>query len=232
VTLPNNGVPNQTGTLMTDGAFTGGGMSVSKGRLNFSTTPLATLQPHHIITLIDSQPALTRATTGFRPLASANDTWVGTDVPSGGVGVNQGQLAFGAPVSITNYIGGVGDGKTHNWKERLTAEQKIFKVPVKIEQGGSLTVGTGSPLSRIEIYSVKAVPERRVPPQSCADMVVKAVGVTKSDQITGVTPPAGLGNLSLNTYPADADAVTLHFCNPGTSETSTPKGTYSFLAVR
>lgn len=232
MTSRNNGVPNQTATLMTDGTYEGGGMSVSKGRLNFSTTPSATLQPHHIITLIDSQPAFTRATTGYRPAASANDTWIGTDVASGGVGLNQGQLAFGAPVSITNYIGGVGDGKTHNWKERLTAEQKTFKVPVKIEQGGSLTVGTGSPLSRIEIYSVKAIPERRVPPQSCADTIVKAVGVTKSDQITGVTPPGGLGNLSLNTYPGDADAVILHFCNPGTSETSTPKGTYSFLAVR
>ena len=55
-TSSNNSVPNQSATMITDGPSAGGGMSVSKGRLNFSSTPLASLQPHHIITLIDSQP--------------------------------------------------------------------------------------------------------------------------------------------------------------------------------
>ena len=83
MTAANNGVPNQTATLMTDGSSAGGGMSLSKGRLNFSTSPAASLQPHHIITLVDSQPALTRSTWGYRPTASATDTWIGTDVSSG-----------------------------------------------------------------------------------------------------------------------------------------------------
>lgn len=138
MTTANNSMPNQTATLMTDGGSAGGGMSLSKGRLNFSTTQSAALQPHHIITLIDSQPAQTRTTIGYRPPASANDTWIGTDVASGGVGLSLGQLAFGAPVSITNYIAATGDGIHVNWLERLTAGLKEFNVPVKFDQSVTL----------------------------------------------------------------------------------------------
>ncbi|HTR24659.1 MAG TPA: hypothetical protein VMI10_11800 [Terriglobales bacterium] len=138
MTSPNNAVPNQTAALMTDGAAAGGGMYLSKGRLNFSTSPAAALQPHHIITLIDSQPGLTRSTWGYRPVASASDTWIGTDVASGGVGLNLGQLAFGAPVAISNYIGATGDGVHANWLERLTATLKEVNVPVKFDQNVSI----------------------------------------------------------------------------------------------
>jgi hypothetical protein len=138
VTPPNNSVPNQTATIITDGSAAGGGVSLSKGRLNFSSTALAALQPHHIITLIDSQPALTQSTTGYRPLASVNDTWIGTDVPTGGVGLSAGQLAFGAPVSITNYIAQTGDGVHANWLERLSASLKEFNVAVKFDQSVTL----------------------------------------------------------------------------------------------
>ncbi len=231
VTTANNSVPNQTATLMTDGAAAGGGQMVSKGRLNFGTSPWATLQPHHIITLVDSQPGLSRGTIGYRPPASANDVWIGTDVPAGGVRLNLGQLAFGAPVSITNYIGATGDGVHTNWLERLTSKQKTFAVPVKITGGNSLTLGDGSPLSQMKIYGVN-MPASHAPPQSCVDVVGKAGGLAKSDQITGITPPAKLGNLSLNAYAAGADAIMLHFCNPSGTEATTPPGTYSFLAVR
>ena len=139
LTAANNGVPNQTATLMTDGAAAGGGMSVSKGRLNFSTSPSANLQPHHIITLVDSQPALTRSTWGYRPGASANDTWIGTDVTSGGVGLTQGQLAFGAPIAISNYIAATGDGVHANWLERLTAGLKEFNIPAKFDQSVTIS---------------------------------------------------------------------------------------------
>ena len=139
MTAPNNSVPNQTGTLMTDGSAAGGGMFLSKGRLNFSTSPSAVLQPHHIITLIDSQPGLTRSTWGYRPAANASDTWIGTDVASGGVGLNQGQLAFGAPVAISNYIGATGDGTHANWQERLTATLKELNVAVKFDQSVSIS---------------------------------------------------------------------------------------------
>ena len=232
VTTANNSVPNQAATLMTDGAAAGGGISLSKGRLNFSTTQSAALQPHHIITLIDSQPARTRATLGYRPPASANDTWIGTDAPKGGVGLWLGQLAFGAPVSITNYIARVGDGKTRDWKERLTSKEKTFAVPVTIEEGNTFTLGDGSPLSQMRIYRASAVSASRVPPQSCIDIIAKVDGLTESDQITGITPPKGLENLSLNAYAAHKNAIDLHFCNPSPSEVASPPGTYSFLAVR
>ena len=231
VTTPNNSVPNQTATLMTDGPAVGGGQTVSKGRLNFSTSPWAALQPHHIITLVDSQPALTRATIGFRPPASANDVWIGTDVSPGGVYLPDAQLAFGAPVAISSYIAGIGDGKTQNWLERLTAKQKIFAVPVTIKQGSTLTLGEGSPLSQMKVYRIEHVGGSRVPPQSCIDIAAKAAGLTSSDQITSVTPPDRLGNLSLNAY-ASPDSVTLHFCNASTAAAAVPAGAYSFLAVR
>ena len=223
--------PNQTATLLSDGAPAGGGATVTKGRLSFTTSPFAVLQPHHIITLIDSQPGLTQATIGYRPPASANDVWIGTDVTRRGVGLNAGQLAFGAPVSITNYIGATGDGVHTNWLERLTSKQKTFAVSVTINDGNSFTLGDGSPLSQMKIYRIN-MPESHVPPQSCVDVVGEAKGLTKSDQITGVTPPGRLGNLSLNTYSADEGLIVLHFCNPSGSEAITPSGAYSFLAVR
>ncbi len=131
ITASNNSVPNQTATILSDGAEVSGGMSLSKGRLNFTTTIGAALTPHHIITLIDSQPTLTQATWGYRPAASGNDTWIGTDVPSGGARLSSGQLAFGSPVSITNYIGQTGDGVHANWSEKLTSTTKTFAVPVR-----------------------------------------------------------------------------------------------------
>jgi hypothetical protein len=51
--------------VLTDGGSVGGGQQLSKGRLNFSSTPFTGVQPHHIITLIDSQPGLTQATWGY-----------------------------------------------------------------------------------------------------------------------------------------------------------------------
>ena len=141
ITSSNNGVPSQTATLMTDGPAAGGGQTVTKGRLNFGTSPWAGLQPHHVITLVDSQPGLTQGTIGYRPAASANDVWIGTDVPAGGVGLTLGQLAFGAPVSITNYIGATGDGAHANWLERLSANLKEFNVGVKFDQGVTMSGG-------------------------------------------------------------------------------------------
>jgi hypothetical protein len=206
-------------------------MKLSKGRLNFSSTPGAYVSAHHIITLLDSQPALTQATWGFRPPANANDTWIGTDL-SGVAYPNSGQLAFGAPVSITNYIRATGDGIHSDWLERLTSKQKTFAVPVTIRDGNSFTLGDGSPLSQMKIYNINSIPAHRVSSQSCFDIVGEAKGLTKADKITGITPPGTLGNLSLNAYPANEGAITLHFCNPSGSDVTTPSGIYSFLAVR
>ena len=205
-------------------------MTLTKGRLNFSSTPGALISAHHIVTLLDSQPALTQSTWGFRPPASATDTWIGTDI-SGQAYPSMGQLAFGAPVSITNYIHATGDGLRPDWLERLTVKQKTFAVPVIITKGNSFTLGDGSPLSQMRVYKIDGVPARHVDSQSCIDVIAQVNGLTKSDQIASITPPDRLGNLSLNAYPAVEGSVILHFCNPSSSEVMSPSGAYSFLAV-
>ena len=220
--------PNQTATFLADFATSAGPQTLTKGRLNFSGPTGAFVSSHHIITLLDSQPGLTQATVGYRPPASASDTWIGTDIGRS-QSATSGKLAFGAPVAITQYINNTGDGSS--WLERLTSKQKTFAVPVRITRGNSFTLGDGSPLSQMQIYSVDDIPASHVPPQSCMDVVGQAVGLTKSDQITGITPPAKLGSLSLNAYAAGADKIMLHFCNASGSEGITPPGAYSFLAV-
>ena len=229
VTTSNNSIRNQTATIITDGPAAGG-TALSKGRLNFSTSPDAALQPHHIITLIDSQPSLTRATVGYRPHASVDDTWIGTDMAPGRATLDAGQLAFGAPVSITNYIHAIGDGAADNWQERLTSYQKTFAVPVQIREGNRFTLGDGSPLSQMKIYRTTTVPERKVSAQSCSDLMEAIKGITGADHISSVNPPGPLGNISLNAY-ATEGAIILHFCNPGRVDASTPAGAYSFLAT-
>jgi hypothetical protein len=137
-TVANNAVKNQTATLLSDGGVNSpaGSDYFSKGRLNFTNVSGLTIYPHHIITLLDSQPGLTQATIGGRPPASTNDVWIGTDANN--VGSTMGQLSFGAPVSITNYIAQIGDGIHANWLERLGATLKEFNVPVKFDQGVTL----------------------------------------------------------------------------------------------
>jgi hypothetical protein len=228
---PGAGVANQTATLITDGANLYGGQTLTKGRLNFSSTSGSIFNPHHIITLVDSQPALTQATWGYRPPASANDVWIGTDGAASGINLNAAPLAFGSPVSITSYIAQTGDGLHPNWLERLTASLKEFKVPVRITPGNSFILGDGSPLSQMKIYSADNMHAKVVPPQSCVDLVGETKGLTKTDQIASITPPGRLGNLSLNAYASAEGAIILHFCNPSTSEATTPPGAYSFLAV-
>ncbi len=224
-----NNQPRVVGTLMQNGPASGGPDPNVKGRLNFLESPAGGLGPSHIITLVDSDPAKTLADAIHRPSNDDKDTYIGLDVPAGGASLSQSQLAFGAPVSLSNYIGNKGDGT--RWKERLTASGKTFAVPVAIQKGNTLTVGEGSPLSRMKIYSTPAIAAVSVAAQSCRDVTQAVPGLTRSDLITGITPPKSLGNLSLNAYASSADALTLHFCNPTTSSVSIPSGAYSFLSV-
>jgi len=55
-------------------------------------------------------------------------------------------------------------------KERLTASERTFAVPVAIEKGNTLTVGEGSPLNRMKIYSTPGVAATNVAAQSCKDV--------------------------------------------------------------
>jgi hypothetical protein len=128
---------NQTATLLSDFAPNSAGPALDAGRLIFTSTGRSALGPYHIITLIDSNPFLTQATTGYRRAASANDTFIGTDAPPS-TAITAGQLSFGAPVSITNYIAQTGDGVHQNWLERLNASLKEFNVPAKFDQSVTL----------------------------------------------------------------------------------------------
>jgi hypothetical protein len=115
------------GALLLQAGSTGNNAIANlKGRLNF-LAPSA-LQATHLITLGDSNPAKTLATPGHRPTNDANDTWIGLDninaFPSGF------QLAFGAPLMISSYIGNVGDNT--NWLERLTSTAKTFGNTIQI----------------------------------------------------------------------------------------------------
>ncbi len=105
-----------------------------KGRLNFPTLGTA---PGHIITLSDSNFQKTIATANNRPTNDANDAFVGYDQGDGNpahIGIS-----MGAPVSLSNYIGNVGDGT--NWLERLTTGLKEFKTNVQMD-GGLTIAGT------------------------------------------------------------------------------------------
>jgi hypothetical protein len=224
-----NNQPRVVGTLMQNGPWSGGPDPNVKGRLNFLGSPAGEIGPSHIITLVDSDPAKTLADGIHRPSNDDKDTYIGLDVPVGGVGFSQSQLAFGAPVSVSNYIGNKGDGT--RWKERLTATEKTFAVPVAIQKGSTLTVGEGSPLSRMKIYSTPGIAAANVAAASCRDVMQPVPGLTKSDLIAGIAPPKPLGNLSLNAYASAPDTLTLHFCNPAASGVSIPSGVYSFLSV-
>ena len=229
-TTPNDSIEDQTATIFTEGGSVSGGLPLNaKGRLNISNL-YGLRSPQDFITLYDSQPQLTRATLGFRPLASPNDVAIGTDCASTCL-PNAVPLALRSPVSISNYVGALPSSGL-GWLERLTSKQKTFAVPVRISEGNSFTLGDGSPLSQMKVYSVDGMPASQVPPQSCIDMAGKVKSLTKSDQISSITPPGPLGNLSLNAYTGDAGTIVLHFCNPSKAEVITPPGSYSFLAVR
>jgi len=121
-----------------------------KGRINLMA-PHGTMAATHLITLADANPAKTLATPGHRPLlmvnpndmSDVNDTWIGLDNLD--ANVNQFQLAFGAPVSISSYIGNIGDNT--NYFERLQSNLKIFRVPITTNSAISSTLTSGPPFS-------------------------------------------------------------------------------------
>ncbi len=212
-------------TLMSNKVANDGGfMKNQKGRLNFLESGSG---PVHIVTLVDSNPNKTFAAQANRAPNDANDAYIGCDTQycSGGAT----GLTLGAPVSISTYIGNVGDGK--NWKERLTEKQETYAVPVVIEAGSTLTLGSGTPLSQVTMYRTKSVASTKVPEQSCVDVKASVPGLTDADQIAGLRPPQPLGSLSVNAYAGAAETIILHFCNPTPLSMVTPPGVYSFLAV-
>ena len=196
----------------------GGQFTNYKGRLNFLTLGSG---PSPLITWEDSSPLKTLAHSLNRPPAEPADSDSGM--------VSSGVQYTRANLEIRNYVGALPD--KNNWKERLTSKDKSFAVPVNIIPGNTLTLGSGSPLSQLKMFSTKAIDRRAVPQQSCIDVAGLVPGLTANDMVTAIKPPGSLGNLSLTGYAVAADSVNLHFCNASSALANTPAGSYSFLAV-
>jgi hypothetical protein len=120
-----NDNPAIVGTVLQLSA-NGGSPGGLKGRLIFEEDPISSTQATHVITLSDSNPTKTMATPNNRPSWDENDTYIGYDQVA--ANYTQTQLSFGAPVSISRYIGNHGDGI--NFLERLSLTREQFRVPV------------------------------------------------------------------------------------------------------
>lgn len=132
ITTPNNAVPDQAPLMLTDGgAAGGGGTPGAKGRLIFETTANSNAAYHQVITVYDSNPEKTQATTGHRPVGDPGDMYLGIDP-------NKYLMIGGGTNGIAQYINNIGDGS--NWEELLTSALKTFKVAV---QAPTINVSTG-----------------------------------------------------------------------------------------
>ena len=129
-----NNNPNIGATLKNAGIALGTPTSGLTGLYGFMNTG-GGLAQGDLITLSYNNPFLALATPGNRPAADANDIAIGLD-SAAGAGASSGQLAFRAPVAISEYIGHIFDNSSA--KEKLTASAKTFNVPVTIN--GNLTV--------------------------------------------------------------------------------------------
>lgn len=115
-----NSAASQTATMLVDGGMNNSSPAAGTiGRLAFETSQFGAISPHHIITLVDSAPGLTQATiSGRRPWAT-NDIYIGTDTATAAPGSSTIGMSLGAPGSITEYIGQVGDHTHQNWVHRI-----------------------------------------------------------------------------------------------------------------
>ena len=129
--IPSN-LHEQSGMLlMVKPNADGGGQLNLKGRLNFANLGSG---PGHIMTLSDANFQKTIATANNRPTNDANDAFIGYDQGNGDP--TQVGISFGAPKSLSNYIGNVGNGSS--WLERLTATLKEFKTNVQMDSNLTL----------------------------------------------------------------------------------------------
>ena len=145
-------------TILGFGIGASGGSSIEnnlKGRLIFEKGVGTNYAgPSHWITLADSNPFKTYSYGNNRPPNDANDVFIGFD-PTTSAALNAVPLAFGSPVSISNYIANAGNGSS--WLERLTATAKTFTVPLTapavtdsaLTPGNCLQASTGGLLTTI-----------------------------------------------------------------------------------
>ena len=126
-------------TILQDGAEAGILTSLigTKGRLIFN--PGTVTEPtRHIITLVDTARQKTFSTPNQRAAYDAADSYIGIDQDSGNILSNVG-IAFGAPISLSNYIGSNPDGSAY--LERLTSASKTLKVPLLFSADNTLDIG-------------------------------------------------------------------------------------------
>jgi hypothetical protein len=184
-----------------------GGLKTNlKGRLNFPTlgTP-----PGHIITLSDSNFQKTIATANNRPNNDANDAFIGYDQGDGNpahIGIS-----MGAPVSISNYIGNVGDGT--NWLERLTSSLKSFKIPISTNSQITSTVPTGTaPFSVLSTAPVANLTLSNHPK-------IRSCGTTTTCSATALTgSQIVFGTVTLADGTATVEGITPAFSSSATFE--------------
>jgi hypothetical protein len=95
----------------------------------------------------------------------------------------------------------------------------------------TLNVGSGSTVSRVGYFTTGTVIPAAVPGQACNDQTFAVSGISETDNLGSIRPPASLGNLSMNGYASAANTILLHFCNAATSSAVPPAGNYTFLAM-
>ncbi len=182
-----------------------------KGRINLMA-PHGTMAATHLITLGDANPAKTLATPGHRPLlmvnpndmSDVNDTWIGLDNPD--ANVSQFQLAFGAPMFISSYIGNVGDNA--NWLERLTASAKTFNVPISANFQINSTLQTSSNLAPFTVKS--AVPVDVLTVSNHPTIQYCGTGTT-CQPAAGVNGQVVFGKITLSSSPQDMGGINPSF---------------------
>jgi hypothetical protein len=193
---PESSVPSAM--LMVSKSFSDGKNLNLKGRVNFGTLGTG---PGHIITLYDSDLDKTIATANHRPLNDANDAFIGVDQGDGSPAKYG--ISFGAPSSLSNYIGDVGDGDS--WKERLTSTTKFFRVPITTNSEIISTVPTGKvPLS---VDSATPVPTLTV----ANHPTIRACG--KSDEC--ISPPIAGAQIIFGRFTLRKGAATIKRISPG-----------------
>ena len=176
-----------------------------KGRINLMA-PHGTMAATHLITLADSNPAKTLATPGHRPLLTvngvtdANDTWIGLDNPD--ANVNQFQLAFGAPLMISSYIGNTGDNAS--FLERLTSSAKTFNVPITANFQINSTLLTSSTLAPFTVKS--AVPVDVLTVSNHPTIQYCGTGTT-CQPAAGVNGQVVFGKITLTSSPQDMGGI-------------------------
>lgn len=94
-----------------------------------------------------------------------------------------------------------------------------------------LTVGSSSPVNAVTFYSTGAITPASVPGASCSDQTFSVAGLQTIDNLGSISPPAALGNISINGYVSAANTLTLHLCNVSQTSATPPAGAYAFLAM-